>query len=346
MMSLGWKQRLCLLLVIVLLLTGGGVWWYVSHHTKTPEYAVEQITSSLEKHDADTFFQYVDVDGVLDHSYADFMSGAVTANQPMNDEAKAAVESFASMVKTPILKSFHDAIQTYVATGAWPQATEGETEALLDPSVAMEKAGLAGTTLAGVDRIERHDEDDTAVAIVRVRPADVEEDFVLRVKLAPAADGHYRVTEVENYRDFVAMIAKARRAKVDAYLQETATLMAQHETAMREAESQRAEILSAGALGNDATRAALRDLMTDTILPDWQARKAELSAIEAPEAAQTLHRLRLHICDLRIAYAEGYAAWMMDKKAATIREAETKLKQAKTLEQEEQFLTKRIGGGE
>ena len=37
---------------------------------------------------------------------------------------------------------------------------------------------------------------------------------------------------------------------------------------------------------------------------------------------------------------------MTDKKAATIREAETKLKQAKTLEQEEQFLTKRIGGGE
>ena len=130
------------MLVIVLLLTGGGVWWYVSHHTKTPEYAVEKITAALEKQDADTFFQYVDVDGVLDHSYADFMAGAVTANQPMNDEAKAAVESFASMVKAPILKSFHNAIETYVATGAWPQATEGETEALLDPSVAMEKAGL------------------------------------------------------------------------------------------------------------------------------------------------------------------------------------------------------------
>ena len=84
--------------------------------------------------------------------------------------------------------------------------------------------------------------------------------------------------------------------------------------------------------------------MTGTILPDWQARKAALEAIDAPDAATPLHRLRLRICDLYIGYAEGYAVWMTDKKAATIREAEQKLKQAKTLEQEEKFLTKRIGG--
>lgn len=341
-----WKRRLAAFFFVVLLLAGGGVWWYFAHHAKTPEYAVQKITESLEKRDADTFFQYVDVDAVLDHSYEAFMEGAVTAEAPMNDEAKAAVESFASVVKAPLLKSFHDAIQTFVSTGAWPQGTGGETEALLDPSVAMEKAGLAGTSLAGVDRIEYHDEDATAIAMVRVRPAESDEDFTLRVKLAPADDGHYRVVEVENYRDYIVMLAKARRAKVEAYLQETASRMAHHETAMREAEAQRAEILSAGALGNDATRQALKALMEDTILPDWQARKAELEAIEPPPAAQPLHRLRLHICNLRIAYAEGYAAWMTDKKAATIRDAETKLKQAKTLEMEEMFLTKRMGEGQ
>ena len=152
------------------------------------------------------------------------------------------------------------------------------------------------------------------------------------------------MTAIENYRDYVVMLAKARRSKVDAYLTETASIVAQHETAMREAETQRAEILSAGTLGSSATRQALKDLMEQTILPDWQARKAELEATGVPEAATALHRLRLRICDLYIGYAEGYAAWMSDKKAATIRDAEQKLKQAKTLEQEEKFLTKRIGG--
>ena len=341
---MGWKKRLIAVLVLLAVLVAGGAFFYVTHQRKTPEYAMSEITQALEKHDADTFFRYVDVDGVLDASYTDFMSGALQTEQPMNDEAKGAVESFASMVKAPVLKSFHEAIETYVKTGAWPTATGEETEALLDPSVAMQKAGLAGVELRGVDRVELHDEDATAVAMVRVHPQESDEDFVLRVVLAPADDGHYRVTGIENYRDYVVMLAKARRSKVDAYLQETASLVATHEAAMREAETQRAEILAAGTLGNNATRIALQTLMTETILPDWQARKTALEAIDAPEAAMALHRLRLRICDLYIGYAEGYAAWMADKKAATIRDAEQKLKQAKTLEQEEKFLTKRIGG--
>ena len=341
---MGWKKRLIAVLVLLAVLVAGGAFFYVTHQRKTPEYAMSEITQALEKHDADTFFRYVDVDGVLDASYTDFMSGALQTEQPMNDEAKGAVESFASMVKAPVLKSFHEAIETYVKTGVWPAATGEETEALLDPSVAMQKAGLAGVELRGVDRVELHDEDATAVAMVRVHPQESDEDFVLRVVLAPADDGHYRVTGIENYRDYVVMLAKARRSKVDAYLTETASIVAEHEAAMREAETQRAEILAAGTLGNNATRQALQDLMTGTILPDWQARKAALEAIDAPDAATPLHRLRLRICDLYIGYAEGYAVWMTDKKAATIREAEQKLKQAKTLEQEEKFLTKRIGG--
>ena len=341
---MGWKKRLIAVLVLLAVLVAGGAFFYVTHQRKTPEYAMSEITQALEKHDADTFFRYVDVDGVLDASYTDFMSGALQTEQPMNDEAKGAVESFASMVKAPVLKSFHEAIETYVKTGVWPAATGEETEALLDPSVAMQKAGLVGVELRGVDRVELHDEDATAVAMGRVHPQESDEDFVLRVVLAPADDGHYHVTGIENYRDYVVMLAKARRSKVDAYLTETASIVAEHEAAMREAETQRAEILAAGTLGNNATRQALQDLMTETILPDWQARKAALEAIDAPDAATPLHRLRLRICDLYIGYAEGYAAWMMDKKAATIREAEQKLKQAKTLEQEEKFLTKRIGG--
>lgn len=345
-MLTGWKQRLVAVCVLVLFIALGGVWWYFSHHAKTPEYAVQQIEQALEKNDEAAFFQYVDVDAVLDHSYGDFMTGIVEVEPPMNDEAKAAVESFASIVKAPILKSFREAIAVRVRTGSWPQATGEETEALLDPKTAMEKAGLAGTRLIGVSGIEENEEDGTAVASVRVHQDEADEDFVLRVKLEPAEDGHFRVTGIENYKDYVVMIGKARRKKVDAYLKETASIVATHETAMREAEAQKAEILAAGALGRDATRQALKALMEETVLPDWQARQEELSAVEVPDAANALHRLRLHICELRIGYAEGYAAWMTDKKAATIRDAETKLKQAKTLEQEEQFLTKRMGGAE
>ena len=53
-------------------------------------------------------------------------------------------------------------------------------------------------------------------------------------------------------------------------------------------------------------------------------------------------KIRLKICDCYIAYAKGYAHWMDDKQAATIREAENQLRQAKALEQEEKFLARRV----
>ena len=51
-----------------------------------------------------------------------------------------------------------------------------------------------------------------------------------------------------------------------------------------------------------------RQIMEQDILVDWQERKNELSAVSVPRSMQSLHQLRLKICDLHIAYAQGYAA--------------------------------------
>jgi hypothetical protein len=64
--------------------------------------------------------------------------------------------------------------------------------------------------------------------------------------------------------------------------------------------------------------------------------------MSVPPAAGTLHRLRIKICDLHIEYAKGYAKWMDDKNASTIRTADAALKQARTLEKEAELLTKQV----
>jgi len=100
-------------------------------------------------------------------------------------------------------------------------------------------------------------------------------------------------------------------------------------------------VLGAGALGNQTTRDMARQIMEQDVLADWQGRREELSAVSVPRTMQSLQQLRLKICDLHIAYAEGYAAWMTDKNAATIRSAETNLRQADVLEGEATFLAQR-----
>lgn len=330
-------------LVILLL---GGVYGYVRIYTKTPEYALMQVQDAIEKHDKAQFSRYVDMDGLLDTSYDSFIAALIETDKP-EGEAKAAIEDFARMMKAPLISSFKTAVESFVETGAWEpsSAKDGAQQSgVMDTEQALERTGLKETAFRGMDGIEVDDKAGSAIAKVQVFQKEADDAFVLEVKLLRQDSGDWRVEEITNFQSFVAFVEQARKAKLKAYADATEKIMATHNEAMLHAQDAFMQTLSDGSLGNQETRDALKTLMEKTILTDWQQRKAELEAVDVPVAAQSLQHLRLRICDLHIAYAEGYAAWLTDKKAETIREAERQLKQARTLEQEERFLARRVSG--
>ena len=100
-------------------------------------------------------------------------------------------------------------------------------------------------------------------------------------------------------------------------------------------------MLAGGALGNDSIRSQVKKVSEEQVA-DWQSRKTELEAMEVPDAAGSLHRLRLKICDAHIEASANYAKWMDDKKAATIRASDNSMKIAKTLEKDAELLTKQV----
>ncbi len=117
--------------------------------------------------------------------------------------------------------------------------------------------------------------------------------------------------------------------------------MAQHDAVIAESQQRITAILAGGTLGNDSIRSQVKKVSEEQVA-DWQSRKAELEAMEVPDAAGSLHRLRLKICDSRIEAAANYAKWMDDKKAATIRASDNSMKIAKTLEKDAELLTKQV----
>ena len=118
--------------------------------------------------------------------------------------------------------------------------------------------------------------------------------------------------------------------------------MKDHDDKITQLQQEITNILSQGSLGNDATRQQVKALVEEQIVPDWQARKAELEEMTVLEAAGSLHRLRLKICEARIEAATSYGQWMDDKKAATIRSSDNSLRTAKTLEKEAELLTRQV----
>lgn len=339
------KWKLVFVAVLLLLFVSLGGWWYFGYYTKTPDYAVQQIEKALERHDLKLYHAYVDMDSLLDNSYDSFMEGLMESEGALSLETKSTVGSFMQMWKAPIVSSFRDAVDQYVRTGTWddePEKAAQEPEGIGDSRQVIEKSGLLSTQLRNVDSVVLDEASGTATAKVRVFQQEANSEFVLEVILHQGDDGIWRVSEIANLREFISLLGKVRRAELDQYVDDSAAIMEKHDKIIRDAEFRMTGLLTTGSLGSQETRKMLKSLMEDTILQDWQARREELAALEVPNAAATLHHLRLRICDLHIAYAEGYAAWMTDKKAATIREADAKLKQAKTLEQEARFLTKRI----
>lgn len=336
------RMKLYLLLAVLVLLAMGSGYWYFQVYTKTPDYALQKIERALEEHDQKTFERYVDMDALLDKSYDDLMEGLMDAEQPLSTEAKFTVGNFTQMLKAPLITSFKQAVEQYVNTGSWTQESEESSQGF-EAAQVLEKSGICESSFRKVDSMAKDKEAGTAIAKVRIFQQEANEEFVLDVQFTEQPDGTWRVTEINNFHEFVLFLTKARRAQLIQYADTTAEIISRHDTAMMQAQEQFNNLLSRGTLGSDETRKALKNFMEGTIKADWQQRKTELEAVTVPAAAQTLHHLRLRICDLHIAYAAGYAAWMTDKKATTIREADRQLKQAKTLEQEEKFLARRVG---
>ena len=152
----------------------------------------------------------------------------------------------------------------------------------------------------------------------------------------------WQIVRLQNFQDFINKLNTVRRAQLDKYLAESAEIISRHDAIILDAEQKYTEFLAAGTLGQDNIRADLKKLMLETVKKDWEARKQELFNISVPPGAETLQNLRMKICDLQIGYAEDFAQWMDDKKAATAKSAEDKKKLAQTLRSEDNALTRRM----
>lgn len=332
------KMRLLIAVLVALAALVGGGAYYFGYYVKTPEYAVRMMGEAVAAHDQAKLERYADVARIVETSSDAFLEGMMDADRVLSEEARIAVSSFAQMFRMSVSMSFQDAIREAVRAGGWSGAS-GSGPA--DVRLILDRAGLSQMEPRGFEGIERTAEGGTE-ALFRVFQREANEEFVFRARMEKAEDGAWRATEIVNFREFIALIAEARREQLRGYLRTTAEALRAHDDAIGAADKKLVDILHSGNIGDADVRRQMRDVMMEDILSDWQARRKELEAIEPPAAAQPLHRLRLHICDMRIAYALRYAEWLETKSAGDIQEANELLKEARTLEEEADAMVRQM----
>ena len=328
----------CAALISVALLLAG-LFWYFRIYTKTPEYALHAIEQALEQPDESLFLRHVRLASVLDSGYDDFMTGVMDAEFGHSSEASAALADFSRMLKPAFITMLKDAVNTRLTTGEWPSADPAQDGA--DTENILSRIGVRDLTFREITDLTIDEENRTASADVLAHQGEAEGDFTFKIDLAPSEEGDWQVISIRNLHEYALFLGRARRLHLEAYLEETDAIIARHDQTVGTAQLRLYGILGAGSLGNQMTRDMARQIMEQDILADWQERREELASVSVPRTMQSLHQLRLKICDLHIAYAQGYAEWMTDKNAATIRAAENNLRQADLLEIEAAFLTQR-----
>ena len=323
-------------LVAALVLSGGG-YYYFHVHNNTPEYAIKQISRAIDKHDVKEFHRAVDVDGVLNSGYDGFIEGLTSSDNMTTPETREAIKNFTQMLRAPMIASLKTAIDSYVETG---NLSDEKNIGIVE---MLERTGLNQIEIRGVKNVQVKDADrDEAFADVIISQPELGGEFPLQIVLRRDEDNRWQVKRVENFRDYVAKIAQARRAQLEEYLSKAGEINERHAAIIRDAEQKYGMILSTGGLGNNSTREELKNLIEDVYQKDWELRKQELFGLHVPKDAETLHNLYMRICDLWIAAAKDYAKWMDDKNASTIKSAEEKIHQAQTLITEAGAIARRM----
>lgn len=337
------KKRLIALGVVLVLLAAAGGYWYVDIYTKTPEYTLKMVQEAVSDHNKEKLDKYVAVDHLLDTASDDMLDGLIQAMVPATGDTREAVSNLSRMFKTPVVTSLRTAVMNYVEYGSWTnqKSDDNSVNALVDADMIVNRIGLPSIEFQKLDSMAVDKEEGTALAKVRVLQTDSNEEFVLDVELCQQQDGLWQVYEIVNFKDFIEKLQNIRQQQVKAYLEESSQLMAQHDAVIAESQQKITAILAGGTLGNDSIRSQVKQVSEEQVA-DWQSRKTELEAMEVPDAAGSLHRLRLKICDAHIEAAANYAKWMDDKKAATIRASDNSMKIAKTLEKDAELLTKQV----
>lgn len=320
--------------VLILAIT---CWYNLVADTKTPEYALDIVEDSIKKHDKETFYQYVDLEGILETSYEGIIDGMTYSDRAMSPEMRDSVKSFTEMLRAPMLLSLQTAIDSYIETGDFHEEdNEGVSELL-------RRTGMDTSEFRGVGEVEINSKNDSeAVADIIIYHPELESEYILKFLLKRGDSGQWKIVRVENFHDFITHINRVRRQKLDTYLRKSEEINIRHDKNVKEAEQKYKSTLSAGSLAKEDTRNKLRDIMLDEVKKDWEKRKEELSQLTVPKDAITLHNLLIRICDLEIEYAEGYAKWMEDKQASTVKAAEEKHRQAQTLSAEAATLAHRM----
>lgn len=325
------RQRREMVLVIggfALLL---GTWlWYYFIYIRTPDYAVRQLADAALRCDSIVVDRYVAFDRILSRAYDDLTEDLFLYDAALTEETRSRYQKFYRDIKPQMVQGAAEIIRRRIATGEWllpdgAALTKGRLLGI-DFERFLERSQLRNTEVVKVGNFRVADRGAAAPLTVRDRHTGIE--FTMTLQMEQAADGHWQIVGLSQYRSYLDAIAPRQNRDIADYIAATKDIVAKGNVRLAELQSRFCAIAkdAGGRLAGDSG-AAMGALIDEEILPALKVRQKELDAVSIPLGAQYLANLRHTSTELAIASWQHYRRGIETQSISEFNTAETLKKQ-------------------
>lgn len=324
------RQKLGLLAAAIFCILAAIGIWHECFYAKTPEYALQQVQTAIEKRDAEAFARYVNLDLLTSQAYDDLTVDLFAYDATLTPRTRILFEKFYVLVKPELTRGAKEAILRRVESGVWtlPDGTDilKGRQLGIDFERFLERMQLRNTTLVSVGHIA-HD-GSTATADIHVREDCTGTEFTLALVLEQADDGRWQVAYIKNYRDYLDTVAPLINKDIADYIDATKPIIddANETFAHQRATFAALNKTKVGSLGA-RQRERIADFLEDDVIPALKKRQAALDEIDVPNGAGYLAQQRRLSTETTVRAWQHYIKGLREDRPSEYDTAETLLKQ-------------------
>lgn len=308
----------------------GTIVWYFLFYTRTPEYSLKQITAAIEQHDPETFQRYVNLDVLASRAYDDLTIDLFAYDSALTPNTRVMFEKFYILIKPQLSNGLEQSVLSRIESGSWmlPEGTDilKGRQLGIDFERFLERSQLRNTTLTDIGNIEH--EGTTATAEVDILEDYTQTPFTLQLVMEQAEDGHWQVSYIKNYRQYLDTIAPLHNSDIASYIDNTQDIVDAYNNDFREYQ-QKFQQLAKTEQGrfSEQQRKDLASLIETEIIPALKKRQQKLDDVEIPAGAQYLARQRQQSTETTIKAWQHFIKGLRENSNAEFSTAETLHKQ-------------------
>ena len=308
----------------------GTALWYFFFYIRTPEYALDKVQTAIAEHDNETFARYVNQELLASRAYDDLTVDLFAYDAELTPKTRAMFEKFYIMIKPQMTEGLENAVLTRINAGGWnlPDGTDilKGRQLGIDFERFLERSQLRNTTLVSIGKIEHTGK--SATAELNIREDYTQTKFTLVVAMEQAADGHWQVAYIKNYRAYLDMISPLQNKDIASYIDDTKDIVSDSNEKFEVFKNHFKRLShSKNGVLSQQQRQHLAALIADDIIPSLQERQDRLDAIAVPAGAQYLARQRQQSTETSIKAWQHYIRGLQDNNPMEFATAETLHKQ-------------------